>query len=87
MDDDSIKQTMPAILKPREHSLEVTGLGVIASVLIAFWSLVGDGTLRLSEYLVFVVFLLVGAGALVWRIMKLTPARKPKFGEPHPPLN
>jgi hypothetical protein len=79
---DSIKQASGAILKSRERSVEVTGIGVIACFIIAFWSLVRDGTLTLSEYLVFVVCLLVSAGGLVWRILKLAPTRKAKSGEP-----
>jgi len=78
---DSIKQTRDAILKSRERSVEVTGIGVIACFIIAFGSLVGDGTLTLSEYLVFVAFLLVSAGGLVWRILKLAPTRRAKSGE------
>jgi len=35
--------------------------------------LVSDGTLPISQYLVFVSFLLVSAGAMVWRIWKLAP--------------
>ena len=62
-----------AVLKSRGHSLEVTGLGVVASLIVSFWSLVSDGTLPLSQYLVFVSFLLVSAAAMVWRIWKLSP--------------
>jgi hypothetical protein len=79
---DSINQARDAILKSRERSVEVTGIGVIACFIIAFWSLVGDGTVTLSEYFVFVACLLVSAGGLVWRILKLAPTPKAKSGEP-----
>jgi hypothetical protein len=69
----SIEQATDVNLKPSERSLEVTGLGVIVSLIVAFWSVVQDGTLPLSQYLVFVAFLLVSAGGLVWRILKLAP--------------
>jgi hypothetical protein len=64
------------ILKSRGRSLEITGLGVIASLILSFWSLVSDGTLPFSQYLVFVCFLLVSAAAMVWRIWKLSPGSK-----------
>ena len=82
---DSIKQARGAILKSRERSLEVTGLGVVASFIIAFWSLVSDGTLTVFEYLVFVACLLVSAGGLVWRILKLAPTHRIKSGHPRQP--
>ncbi len=82
---DSMKHATNAILRPSEGSLEVTGLGIIACLIIAFWSLVGDGTVPISQYLVFVAFLLVGAGGLVWRILKLAPTRRAKSGEPQQP--
>jgi hypothetical protein len=72
-DSDSPRQGRDNLLKAREHSVEVTGLGVIASLIMAFGLLVSDGTLRLSDYLVFVAFLLVSAGGLVWRLLKLAP--------------
>jgi len=62
-----------AILKSHGRSLEITGLGVVASLALAFWSLVSDGTLLLSQYLVFLSFLSISAGGMVWRILKLTP--------------
>jgi hypothetical protein len=69
----SPKQTADDLLKSCKRSFEVTGLGIIASFIIAAWPLVGDGTLRLSNYLGFVSFLLVGAGGLAWRLVKLAP--------------
>lgn len=78
---DSIKPETDAMLKSQGQSLEVTGLGVIAALIIAFWSLVGDGTLPLSQYLVFVAFMLVSASGLVWRILNPTSPRKDS-GEP-----
>lgn len=58
-------------LRSRGRSLEVTGLGMIAALILAFGSLVTDGTLLLAQYLVFVAFLLVSAGGLVWRLCVL----------------
>ena len=57
----------------RGRTLEVTGLGAIAALILAFWTLVGDGTLPLSQYLVFVALLLISAAALVWRLRQLSP--------------
>ena len=62
-----------ALLESKDRSAEILGLGVIASLILAFWPLVGDGTLPLSQYLVFVALLLVSAGGMVWRICKLHP--------------
>jgi hypothetical protein len=70
---DSEKKSERALLKARGRELEITGLGVIASLIIAFWSLVGDGTILMSEYLVFVSLLLVSAAGIAWRLWKLTP--------------
>ncbi len=50
-------------------------MGVIAALMIAFASLVVDGTLRFSQYLVFAAFLLVGGAVLLWRIFDLAPTR------------
>lgn len=66
-------QARDDLLKPREHSVEVTGLGIISILIVVSWPLVSDGTLRLSDYLVFVAFLLVSAGGLVWRLARLAP--------------
>lgn len=82
---DSAKHAIDSFPKSSEGSLEVTGLGLIACLIIAFWSLVGDGTLPISQYLVFVAFLLVSAGGLVWRILKLAPTRRAKSAEPQQP--
>jgi hypothetical protein len=79
---DSMKQSGKAALELSDHSFEVTGLGVIAALTIAFGSLVNDGTLPLSQYLVFFAMLMVGASVLVWRIFKLAPAHVAKSGEP-----
>ena len=85
MNADSMKHATDSIPKSSQGSLEVTGLGLIACLIIAFWSLVGDGTLPISQYLVFVAFLVVSAGGLVWRILKLAPTRRAKSGEPQQP--
>jgi len=78
MGTDSMKHTKKAVLESSQHSLEVTGLGVIAGLMIAFGSLVSDGTLPLSQYLMFFVFLMLSASALVWRIFKLPPTHAAK---------
>jgi hypothetical protein len=62
-----------ALLKSRGRSLEIVGLGAIASLILSFWSLVGDGTIQFSQYLVFVAFMLISAAGMVWRIWKLAP--------------
>ncbi len=72
----SPEQTRDDLLKSREHSAEVTGIGMIAALIVASWPLVSDGTLMLSDYLVFVAFLLVSAGGLVWRLARLAPNRR-----------
>ena len=51
-------------------SFEVTGLGLITCLIIAFWPLASDGTMPLSGYLALVALLLVAAGVLLWRILK-----------------
>jgi hypothetical protein len=55
------------------HSFEITGLGVVASLIISFGCLVSDGTLPLDQYLVFLLLMMVCAGAMVWRIWNLVP--------------
>jgi hypothetical protein len=59
------------LLNSSKHSFEVTGLGIIASLIISSWPLVVDGTLGISNYCVFVAFLLVGAAGMAWRLIKL----------------
>lgn len=53
----------------KKQSLEVTGLGMITCVVIASGSLVVDGSLELSHFLVFAGFLFVSAAGLVWRLL------------------
>lgn len=53
----------------KKQSLEVTALGMIACVIIASGSLVVDGSLQFSQFLVFAGFLLVSAAGLVWRLL------------------
>ena len=65
-----------ALLKSRGRSLEITGLGIIVSLVVAFWSLVGDGTIQFSQYLVFLACMLISAAGMVWRILKLTPQNR-----------
>ena len=67
----SPKETRNNLPASCAHSLEVIGLGIIGSLIVAVWTLVADGTLRLSDYLVFVAFLLVSAGGLAWRLGNL----------------
>jgi hypothetical protein len=74
------KDSEKVLLKSRRRSLEVTGLGIVASLTVAFWRLASDGTIRISEYLIFVSFLLVSAGAMLWRIFRLAP-ETPKAAE------
>jgi hypothetical protein len=62
-----------ALLKSRGRSLEITGLGIIISLVVAFGSLVGDGTIPFSQYLVFVSLMSISAAGMIWRIRKLTP--------------
>jgi hypothetical protein len=70
---DSKKKSQRALLKTCGREPEITGLGIIASLIIAFWTLVGDGTIPFSDYLVFVSLLLVSAAGMAWRIWKLGP--------------
>jgi hypothetical protein len=79
----SMEHSTKEVLDSPKGSLEVTGLGMIACLMIAFWALVGDGTLPLSMYLGFAAVLLVGAGVLVWRILKPAPISRARAGEPH----
>jgi hypothetical protein len=66
-----------ALLKSQGRSLEVTGLGVVTSLAVAFGSLVGDGTMQLSQYLVFLSFMMISAAGMVWRIWRLRPQAIP----------
>jgi len=70
---DASEKSKKAILKSCGRSLEITGLGIVASLIVSFGSLVIDGTLPLDQYLVFLALMLVGAGGLVWRIWNLVP--------------
>jgi hypothetical protein len=79
---DSMEHATDQDLDSSKGSLEVTGLGLIACLIIAFWPLVSDGTLSLSGYLAFVALLLVGAGALVWRILQPALSTRARAAEP-----
>ena len=46
---------------------------MIVSLVVAFWSLVGDGTIQLSQYLIFFSLMMISAAGMVWRIFRLTP--------------
>jgi FtsH-binding integral membrane protein len=81
---DSMKQTSNDTQSSHERTLEITALGMIACLIIAFGTLVTDGTLPLSQYLFFVALLLVSVSGLVWRIFKLAPARATRFDDPDP---
>lgn len=61
------------MLKSCGRSTEVTGLGIIASLVIAFGTLVGDGTILFSQYVVFLALMAISAGGIVWRLCKLAP--------------
>ncbi len=63
------------IPKSRGRSTQVSGLGMIAALIAACWSLVTDRTPRLSEFLLFVALLLFSAGGLVWQMLKPAPNR------------
>ena len=74
-DKNSKPQSGSAFPGSQKQSLEITGLGVIASLILVALPLVGDGTLNLSDYLVYATFLLVAASALAWRLVSLAPVR------------
>lgn len=63
------------------RSFEITGLGVVTSLIISFGCLVSDGTLPLDQYLVFLLLMVVCAGAMIWRIWNLVPDAKTIRGE------
>jgi hypothetical protein len=79
---ESIEQTRETVGASTAHSIEVTGLGIIAALLVACAGLVSDGSLPLNQYLVFAAFLLVSSGGLAWRIFKSPPARAAKSAGP-----
>jgi hypothetical protein len=70
------KGAKSAVVESNGRSVEVTGLGMIVALAIAFASLASDGTIQLSQYLVFLSLMLVSAGGIVWRLKKLTPGSK-----------
>ncbi|HSZ16501.1 MAG TPA: hypothetical protein VK764_05335 [Terracidiphilus sp.] len=74
-----------ALLRSKDGSAEILGLGVIAALIVAFWTLVADGTLPLAQYMVFVALLLVSAGGMVWRIWKLYPRESAAGARKLPP--
>jgi hypothetical protein len=82
MRSESMKKPRELINTSNDHTFEVTGLGIIAALTVAFGGLVTDGTLPLNQYLVFAAFLLVSAGAMAWRIFKTAPSRASNSGEP-----
>ena len=63
------------LLKDHKQSLEITGLGIIVSLMMAAWPLVSDGTLSIPDYLALVAFLLAGAAVLALRLVELAPYR------------
>ena len=79
---DSMEKTASVNLASRPHSSEIAGLGLIACLIVAFGSLVAGGSLPLSQYLVFAAFLLVSAGGLGSRMVKLAPARRASSANP-----
>jgi hypothetical protein len=70
-----------SLLNCHGRSFEITGLGVVTSLIISFGCLVSDGTLPLEQYLVFLMLMVVSAGAMVWRIWNLVPDAKTLRGE------
>ncbi len=70
--EDQAAENAGATVKSCGQSIEVTGLGVIASLVISFGTLVGDGTILLSQYLVFLALMGISAGGMVWRLCKLS---------------
>jgi hypothetical protein len=66
----SPKTVQETVFGSTEQSVEVTGLGMIAALIISSWFLVSDGTLELANYILFAVFLVASAGVLVWRIVR-----------------
>lgn len=70
-----------SVLNCHGRSLEIVGLGVVTSLIISFGCLVSDGTLPLSQYLVFLLLMVVCAGAMVWRIWNLVPDERTIRGE------
>ena len=79
---DSIPHATGPALNSPEGSLEVTGLGLIACLVIAFFTFVRDGSLPLSSYLWFISFLLAIALALVVRIVKRAHSSNAESAEP-----
>jgi hypothetical protein len=79
---ESMRKRTKAIQTSNDHTIEVTGLGTIAALLVGFGGLVTDGTLPLNQYLVFAAFLLVSAGGLAWRIFKSAPSPASNSREP-----
>jgi hypothetical protein len=75
---ESKEQATKMVFTPSKYSLEVTGLGMIAALLLGASKFVIEGTLPLSQFLVFAGFLVVSMGGLVWRIVSLAPARTAK---------
>lgn len=72
-------QTNDSLLDPRGRP-EVTGLGIIASLIIASCFLVQNGTLPLAGFVISLVILLLSASALALRIVKTgsQSQRKPR---------
>ena len=71
--DDAEKHVPGSTVNCHGRSLEITGMGVVVSLIISFGCLVSDGTLPLSQYLVFLLLMLVSGAAIVWRIWNLVP--------------
>lgn len=79
--DDEEKPVTGSTLNCHGRSLEILGMGVVVSLIISFGCLVSDGTLALDQYLVFLLLMLVCAGAIVWRIWNLVPDERTIRGE------
>ena len=67
---DSALKGRSAILKSRGRSLEMAGLNIIISLIVALWPFLSDPTPPLSQYMIFVSLSLVSGGGIVWRSWK-----------------
>lgn len=78
---DGSKKPSGSTVNCHGQSIEILGMGVVVSLIISFGCLVSDGTLTLDQYLVFLLLMLVSAGAIVWRIWNLVPDERTIRGE------
>jgi hypothetical protein len=67
-----------------DHPREVTGLGIIASIIVPSWFLVRGGTLRFSSFLIITAVLPVSAGGLIYRLLPENSGRRTGSQNPGP---